>query len=191
MPQRNECVRWRWQRKDGRGRRARCACHGSIPTRDPYGRSRGSQYELSRTMLLSGAGSGGMVTSEGVAWRNADRVWIECYILTWQKILLFPNAKPQSISLCIFFARSRHSPEKPKLYCDPLNYFSGSQYSLDSAFGMSVISSVSKQSRLYCDPLKKRQKNSGSQYRLDSNLRIQGVVALYLYRVLYTVYLLF
>ena len=50
--------------------RARCACHGSIPTRDPYGRSRGSQYELSRTMLLAGAGSGGMVTSEGVAWRG-------------------------------------------------------------------------------------------------------------------------
>jgi hypothetical protein len=70
MPQRNECVEWRWQRKDGRRWRARCACHGSIPTRDPYGWSCGSQYELSRTMLLAGAGSGGMVTSEGVAWRG-------------------------------------------------------------------------------------------------------------------------
>ena len=86
MPQRNECVEWRWQRKDGRRWRARCACHGSIPTRDPYGRSRGSQYELSRTMLLAGAGSGGMVTSEGVAWRGTVlRIGDVILTLTWAK----------------------------------------------------------------------------------------------------------
>ena len=110
-------VRWRWQRKDGRRWRARCACHGSIPTRDPYGRSRGSQYELSRTMLLAGAGSGGMVTSEGVAWRGTVlRIGDVILTLTWAKnSSCSPMPNPSQFPH-VFFSRVRGTVQKSLSY---------------------------------------------------------------------------
>ena len=92
-----------------------------------------------------------------------------------QNFPVFAIAKPQPFPPVFFRTFSRHSPEKPKLYSEPLCELSGSEYSFDSPLEIGVLWVRGRKSRVYSEPLFFGGCFSGSDYSLVKICVFRGV----------------